>query len=75
MRKSDEVFKSFIEQFRPFFYPPFGNRVFLLREGYAHLSDEKNELSRIRVITDGVNLKSVLIQEASVMEGNITDLN
>lgn len=74
MRKSDDVFKSFIEQF-PFSSPPFGNRVFLLREGYAHLSDEKNELSRIRVITDEVNLKSVLIQEASVMEGNITDLN
>lgn len=49
--------------------------MFLLREGYAHLSDEKNELSRIRVITDEVNLKSVLIQEASVMEGNITGLN
>ena len=74
MRKSDEVFKSFIKQF-PFFYPAFGNRVFLLREGYAHLTDEKNELPRIRVIIDEINLKSVLIQEASVMERNITGLN
>lgn len=49
--------------------------MFLLREGYAHLSDEKNELPRIRVITDEINLEGVLIQEASVMEGNITGLN
>ena len=61
MRKNDEIVKLLLVIV--FFCCVKGTRI------------SRNELPRIRVITDEINLEGVLIQEASVMEGNITGLN